>query len=345
MQKQEKKNEHWKAFSFEWFERHQKKLLWMLNTPVIGSIFRKIMLIPEKSKIHKITPCDFKYNLRYENDGTKKQTSHFVTRAQYAKRLYYCFKPVWWLMHYMDELFLDRFLPQYSWGFTTLTAYSDHDPETNTVDGLCLAAGTFDWADIVNHAGNVADDNDAFEEMLLRCSGTTNKWDRCSRIFLLFNTSSIDSGDQIDSAVLSVYQYSTITYELTTQSHGVTVVSSNPASNTALVAGDFDAVGETRLAQDISYGDFVQSEYTDWNFNAAGKSAIDKDGISKFALRDTDELDETEPTWGGGDKNSWWPKLQGVFADSSTGPKLVVEHSVPPEGDGRTGIGRLKSNF
>lgn len=338
------RDKHWLAFNKAWFRKNQNKLLWLLNTPFIGVWFRWCLGIrsydcPRDQKVLNIEPNCFSYNQRIEN-GRWVVTTDFRTHWKYSKRLYFAFKPMWWIMHYMDEFFLDRFLPQYSWGFTTLTAYPDPNPETSTVDGATehIDTGGLAFSSIVAAAGTNSDDTSAVDIMWMRADGNTDEWDILTRFLHLFDTSSIDSGDAIDSGVYSVW----ITAE--EHPHGGSIVgcASNPASNTAVAAGDFDAFGDTKFTNEQVLSSITTGQYTNLTLNTPGKAAVDKDGITKLGIRHVFDIEDSAPTWISGGQRD---QISAYFSDqtgSSNDPKLVLEHSVPAGG---SGIRRLRSHF
>lgn len=115
------------AFGHEWFALHQHRLLWCLNSPGIGRLMRRSLRInmadvsmPRNTKIVEIAPNHYTVQL-----PSGEYRSDFRTHPKYAKRVYYSWKTVWWLMHYWDEVFADRRVPALSFGFATLTAYPD----------------------------------------------------------------------------------------------------------------------------------------------------------------------------------------------------------------------------
>jgi hypothetical protein len=145
-------------FDENWFARHQSKLLWLLNTPLIKIWFRWILRIrkfdcPLKTKIAGIAPNNFTFNQKLVlidhiklkkgwviYDPTNRQhkrlrkscliekrialerTTDFRTHNKFSKRLFYAFYPVWWLAHQWDTLFANQWQPAWNLGFDTLTA-------------------------------------------------------------------------------------------------------------------------------------------------------------------------------------------------------------------------------
>lgn len=265
-------------------------------------------------------------------DETKllpSKTTDFRTHLKFAKRVYFAFKPMWWAMHIWDELFADRFAPQYGFGFSVLTAYPDPHPETSTVDGRVVQSGSnATWATIRDGAGDGArDDFDGSENIITVNTGTTtDRFSMMIRSIFLFDTSSITAPATISDAVFSIYGHTKS--DTLSASPTVNIYSSNPASNTALAAGDFDGLGTTAYCDTaITYAGYALLDYNNFSFNATGIAAIAKTGISKFGLRNANyDVANSAPTW----VYDAVSRLNAYFSDfsgTSSDPKLVVTYS------------------
>jgi RHS repeat-associated protein len=214
-------------------------------------------------------------------------------------------------------------------GSTTTTVYPDAHPESTTVDGVVWDAGNnVTWANLIAEPGNAANDNNTSAVYIyIESTATTNQWKELDRAIFLFDTSSIPDTDTIDSATLSIY--GTAKVDNLSITPDINVYSAAPASDTALVSGDFDSFGSTAYASALSYASLDASDYNDLSFNASGKSAVDKTDVSKFGVRNANyDVAESAPTW----SSSSYSYFGGYYADQSgttQDPKLVVEHSVP----------------
>src|SRR3990167_5137978 len=96
-------------FSKEWFLKHQKILLWFVNT----WIGRKILCINgSKSLVGKNKIIYIEPNAIWWKGKKKREVvAEFRTHDKFGKRLYYAFKPIWYLIHYWDTLFANNFAP------------------------------------------------------------------------------------------------------------------------------------------------------------------------------------------------------------------------------------------
>src|SRR3990167_1656180 len=198
------------AFSPKWFHQHQTRLLWLLNTPIVRVWFRWVMCINgnrssvgDGRKITGILP----HALLWTGDDGKLYLEP-RTHVKFAKRLYFAFKPLWWTLHFWDWVFADRFYPELSFGFLTLTAFPDPDPETTTVDGFVnrASAGGESWATIIAGAGtsNIANGGN-ITFIYTQADSTTDEWTNNRRSIFLFDTSALTADATISAVVLSLF--------------------------------------------------------------------------------------------------------------------------------------------
>lgn len=275
-----------------------------------------------------------------------------TTRAVYSPKLYPALKTIdyfnshkWYssfeemqraLLHELTDLKLYKNPFGYRYEearlrFLTLTAYPDPNPETTSVDGQVHRNAVDEtFATIRAGAGTLANDTDASQEAPnLTGSTTTNQFQTLTRVILLFDTSALTSSATISAAVFSA------TYTGKASAIGETpvdIVSSNPASNTGLVAADYGTLGTTKYASK-AYADITTAgAYNDYTLDANGIANVSKTGISKFGERlgwDTDN--SFTGTWASAANT----RVNTVFADTAgtaSDPKLVVTYTVPATG-------------
>lgn len=228
--------------------------------------------------------------------------------------------------HINKTFFNDAVLPVFT--DTTSTFYPDAHPETTSVDGIALqfygeGAGQ-SWATLIGAAGNLASD-DGINMGAVISSDKNPAWLRNDRDIVLFDTSSIPDGDTIDSAVFSLY--GTVKTDPLSILPDINIYSSNPASNTALISGDYTSLGSTNLSIAIGFNAFTLSAYNDFILNATGLALIDKAGITKLGIRNENyDVDAVAPSW----SNLLLTLLLGGTADragTDNDPKLVVVHT------------------
>jgi hypothetical protein len=323
-------------FNKQFFLKHQGKLLWLLNTPVVCLWFRYVLRISGESssvgrrRIFRIIP-----NAIFWLHGDK-QVAEFRTHAKFSKRLYYAFAPLWWALHAWDWCVADRWVPELSFGFDTLTKYPyPGDATPNTVDGYVdhaysLGSGA-SWATICAAAGTAANDTATSNScMNIVSDNVSNQWIRVRRGIYLFDTSSITSGATISATVMSLYGVAKD--DGLDIAADVDVYASSPGSDTALASGDFDSFGSiSQTGSPISYASFSTAGYNDFTFNATGRGNVSKTGISKFGTRNANyDVAGSPPAWA----NDTEIYIDAYFADqtgTANDPKLVVTYSTYTE--------------
>lgn len=217
------------------------------------------------------------------------------------------------------------------------TYYPDANPETTSVDGQArqsyAAAAGVSWATIIAAAGNNAADSSTSDYPTYISedgTGYDNKWKALYRCIFLFDTSGLPDTAIISAAVLSLYGIGKNDTG-TAIAPNVNLYSSAPASNTAVVGGDFDSLGTTPFCDTpITYANWKTASpyWNDFDLNAAGIAAIDKAGVSKFGTRNANyDVAATAPAW----TASGTHRVQAYFSEQGTGykPTLVVTYTLP----------------
>ena len=230
-----------------------------------------------------------------------------------------------------------------AWG-TVSTFYPDSHAESTSVDGdTDNNPSATDWNTIRTAAtGTGFGDSSPQMDVTIQMHSSTDNWIRFKRADFLFDTSSLPDTDTIDSAV---YEFVSMGKTETIASQSIRMVTTTPASNTALVAGDYDQYGTVAQATDLTIASVTSdsSTYNTFTLNATGEGNISLTGITKFGSRIASDADDSEPTWA-----AYQAANVGMFtADETEGgearPRLVVTHSPPPTaaitgtiGDGAT---------
>ena len=217
-------------------------------------------------------------------------------------------------------------------GNTTSTFYPDANTESTSVDGYAMYdvfPSDNTWSQVRSQNGTTSDDSGVGgTAVYLVADSDTNRWISIMRSFYLFDTSSIDDSDTVSSATFSVKYSSSLGTKTSNFGGNVSLVESNPASNTAIANSDLEGNVSytTKFASDAVLADFVDGTYEDFSLNASGIANISLTGVSKFGLKTDWDVDDTEPTW----SSFGLERLPLYFADESgttNDPKLVVEHA------------------
>jgi hypothetical protein len=206
--------------------------------------------------------------------------------------------------------------------------YPDPSPESTSVDGnFGHTQASTAWSTVRGGAGtNAFDSADDDNMALFKSSTTTNGWTSITRAAFLFDTSGIGDTDSLDNATMSL-RGTSIRDDGVDTPIDLNIYTSAPASNVALVAGDFNSLGGTDLSTKIQDSSWNTTGYNDFLLNASGEAAVDFTGISKFGTRDeTSDAGNSAPAWES-DKAS---AMLGNFADktgTTDDPKLVINHT------------------
>ena len=378
------KDTHYYALGKEFFQKHQKRLLWLLNAPLVKTLFRKLIFKSQDlwskgryigDKVIEINnswitiDAGLQYfsessllKTEWENPnnsrkrrrlakklfikilrGKKKdkqrllpaRTSVFFTDWNYSKMLYGAFKPFWWLMHFWDWLFADRWMPRLSFGFNTLTVYPAAGANS-PVDGDTYSYGTAapnyedTWANLQNGVTSYSETNQANYSFISIVSGvTTNYWSQLNRSIFCFDTSPLTAAATISATILSLYGTLHADTFVSAATPNIDIYLATPAATNNLADADFTQIGTvSQTGSPITYAGFNIAGYNDFTFNATGRGNVSKTGISPFGARNANhDVANSAPTWSGPNKNC---NLQGYYADNgSNKPKLVVTYTAP----------------
>ncbi len=314
-------------FSAEWFGKYQAVLLWFVNT-FFGRYAMRIngkRSAVGKRKIVCIMPDHI---IWHDCDGT--YSAEFRTHNKFSKRLFFAFYPIWWLCHQWDAYIANTLVPAWNLGFDTLTARPDPSVEVTTVDGYMYCSNTSTWATLVAMTTSTAVDN-GLEIVVGIMSASSVAWARIYRSIMLFNTAALTASANISSAVMSLWSYSPSNKaDPANWDFGINVYSSAPASDTAVVSGDFDSLGSVPYSANILVDSWaVPTGENQFAFNANGIAAIAKTGVSRFGVKDpVYDNSGVEPAW----VSNKLAYLQAYSADrtgTTMDPTLVVTYTLP----------------
>ena len=218
-----------------------------------------------------------------------------------------------------------------------VTAFNpDADAESTSVDGETYTWGGSNWD--TEHDKTTANARDTTTSSFIghfKSNIGTNQYS-LARMFYLFDTSALGSGEPIQSATFSHYYLSGWVNDAgggsVASTKSSTVVQSSPASNTALASGDFDQCGSVdNPTEGIDSGDrfdawddWTLNQYNDIELNSTGVGWVSDDGITKLGVRVTLDCTDSDPGAG------YYINLAGTaYADYSgtdKDPKLTVTH-------------------
>jgi hypothetical protein len=228
---------------------------------------------------------------------------------------------------------------------------SDNDGSMKAYEGNSQT-----WDFMRDHAGLWSTDNEEENSQLTAfigwaVNGSSNAaWDRMHRTIMIFDTSSIPDGDEMHEATLSIWLFEPSGWDAgaynagswSTAQKSIVLTQGTTASDTAVAAGDYDAIkGATKWSSgfDMTFdtnanpsasGGWSDNSYSELDLNATGLSNVSKTGVTKIAVQSEADVDDDPPSITGGTNRQVLAIFEAIDSDdsSSKGPKLVVRHGV-----------------
>ncbi len=271
----------------------------------------------------------------YQKDGQWRQVEYATTTPE-------VFAMSGAIPHIKKRELVERILPGEPVFADTATFNPDPNTETNSVDGEFGLANWSSLYDIPAEActesfygaigystGSIVFDSTAVMSIYVSSASEMSEgfWEcitTVKRMFVLFNTATLADTASISAATFSIY----VTGKINGGNDGydtLNVVSSNPASNTALAITDFGSVGSTLYASAVDITSISTSAYLNISLNSTGRAAITTTGVSKFAVREGHELDGWDP----GETSSIIEASTADVSGTSQDPKLEVTYTIP----------------
>lgn len=317
----------------KWFFINQPLLLWLVNTDYgrdmlcIPKAYGKIVQFNKNMVRTEIEPgkylSDFRIGTKYGNGIRQRWKDFSQARDWYYDR----FDNTYLLPSYIRyKKQLQPLLVA-----TTVTAYPDPDVESATVDGIAYQnTDNTAWGTLRAGAGSTADDTAEGDFVNRVVNGSSSAWKLIQHGFFLYDTSAIPDTESILSATHSLRGSQKLNEGAWSDTYiGMALVSSAPLTNVAIIAGDFDSLGTTRFATDVTYSAWSTSGYNAQTLNASGLAAISVSGVTKFGTMLTADFDNSDPGFVSANNEA---RMYCIFAETAlttTDPKLVVISGVP----------------
>ena len=210
---------------------------------------------------------------------------------------------------------------------TTTIFNPDAHTESTSVDGDCQRGSVSEtFSTIRAGAGTSATDSAVFMKVITNSTGTTDRYDTMQRAIVLFDTSALGT-DTIESATL---EFVLAQLEDAFGGDSLSMVTSTPASDTAVASGDYAQTGTTKQAADLALSGLTSDSATfnAFTLNATGLGNISKTGISKFAIRTANDIAGSN-SWSSSDRIFVKIASAEETLSSDKRPKLVVVHTSP----------------
>lgn len=268
------------VFSKEWFERYQVQLLRFANSRV-GRY--KLHIHGNRSgvgtrKITRIEP----HAITWDNgDGTL--SAEFRTDQKFSKRLYYGFRPIWWLMHCWDMSVANNLRPALNLGFDTLTAYPQASGGSLTVSGSTIrqTSPSSETLTVIRAGSGTTSYTSSLDVQLQAHDSVVGNFVGVWRSILTFDTSSIGATSTVTAAELSLFTTDKFGGLGT---NGYEIVSATPNQTHILSPADHSRVGSTTFASG-TYAGAVPGSEVDHTLNSDGRAHIDTGGVTGLAIR------------------------------------------------------------
>lgn len=193
---------------------------------------------------------------------------------------------------------------------------------TEASDGILLDVREETLTQIRTNAGENAYNTDANKNApQIVAAVTTDKYTTLRRAVFSFDTSSVPAAAIISSVSFKVYINSKTT---TISGQSIGVVAGASASNSTLVAADYNSQGSTRLASDQTLAGLATAAYATFSLNASGIALINKTGFTKLALELSCDIDNVNPTWSSEAEAS----VNVDFLEGTNKPQLIVNYAI-----------------
>lgn len=207
-------------------------------------------------------------------------------------------------------------------GSSTLTVYA-------SVDGCTFnfPSPAESWGTIRGGNGNGSDStSNPYSISTLHVTAAGNVFDEMGVGVFMFDTSALTAGATISAATMSLRGTSTsntFPTDFAMNVYGTTSVSDSVVSD-----GDFQLrLGTAFSDSTIAASAWNTAGYNDWVFNASGLAGISKTGLSKFCIRTTNDVNNTDPSDGVADTFDVRCNMSEA-AGTTTDPTLVVTYTV-----------------
>lgn len=215
---------------------------------------------------------------------------------------------------------------------STHTVFRPAAGANSPVDGAVVKQDSTNWATTHDATtGQTANDTNTTMEVLCDKANAGGTLFRVSRAIVLFDISSIDASDTLDSITMSLWGVTIVD----NQNDLTGIVQSSPASDAAVATGDYDAytsIDQDTATSTVDITSQNTGEFNEFSFDSTGIGwadvVLDGDGIFKLGVRCGLDFQETSSH-----SNPPTTAQNGVIYSSAdhTGitqdPKLVIVHT------------------
>jgi hypothetical protein len=282
-----------------------------------------------KSKIVRIEPNAIWWGVKELGDKIQV-TAEFRSNDKFARRLYHAFKPVWWTMHFIDWLLLDRF-PQFqklNFGFATLTQYPGTTAAGNPKDGeVGSSTGNVTFATKRAATGNYNSTTLSFGLYFNPVSATL--CDTLTRLIFCFDTSSLTAGATITPGGCTLSVFGTAKANPDGSTNFITCAAGSAGITSLLQSSDYAVAGFGSVDMgSLTYAAYSTSAYNDITLNTDGENNISKTSVTSYGARFGWDFNNNFAGVAGNGQN-YYRCRYASNTGTSEDPKLTITYTVP----------------
>jgi hypothetical protein len=323
------------------FRKYAKLVTWFANTNLGRDYLKHDNFYIPNEKIGLLLPNGYIKAGTVAKDKIEAQLV-VTTRATFAPKIYPALQTIDLVSHWIRDFDEAKELLAWYLGlrrqplwasqalyvrFAETTFNPNAHPESTSVDGqVYRAGGNESYATCRSSAGTYSDDSSAtFGGTAIRHFRQASNYDM-SRFITLFDTSALTAAAVISAATAS--HYGNGKNIDSGKDFNINLLVAVPASNTALVASDYNIANWTMTLQSdtqTSTSVWNTAAYNDFPLNSTGLGNISKTGITKFGWSTANDRTNTDPSLSAGQDE----RIDIVAAEGSNKPKLVVTYTIP----------------
>lgn len=269
----------------------------MANLPIAGRWLRRRLGLRRDLPVTILRPMAAHYALP---DG--QFLAEVYTNWKFSRAVYHAFKPLWWAIHYWDELIADRWLPELSYGFDTLTISATGGYPTTNFDMAIGADATNSGQESPLQTYSRARSGENFQQFINTSLQVGQTYTPNPNAYSINRfVVKLDLGGalgglpiRVSSATLDLASFTrlnTSTFSIQAQESGlpegavdVTLANWNPSNNTVLFSKQLST--------------YADAAYTNQAFLQAGVNFINTrlTGYLKLCFRHSQDISNTVPS-------------------------------------------------
>src|SRR3972149_1223821 len=190
-------------FDITWFEQHQRRLLWFVNTWIGRKFFQldRPNRLPHRKRVIHIEPSFLTWFEGWSVNGSLVFGTNFLASDGYGLRLKKAFKPFLLVAHFLDWMLFDRYSKLgFSFGclttdFSTVSGFDGHANRT-------VGSPYETWSELFSGVGTAVNSTGGTAGGAISGVGNTVKFSYNQRTMCSFHTGTTLSGMMIISGTV-----------------------------------------------------------------------------------------------------------------------------------------------